>query len=334
MTQVKPTLLTQFRLGKSLAARLAERYTLLGPCSNTGNTENKGNLARPATDLLAEGDAAKVQVVITTGGIGLAQDMVDRLPNLKLVHTLGAGYERVDQAALRARGIALANGRGGNASCVADMAMALLLALSRQLLPADRYVREGRWASLPVHDMDFMPGLGGKRVGIIGLGEIGLRIAKRAEPFEVEIGYFNRSPRRDVAYPYFSDAMRLAEWSDYLVIACPLTEATRGLVDRALLEALGPQGMLVNIGRGAVIDEPALIDALRSGAIAGAGLDVFEREPGINKAFFTLPNAVLTPHLGGCTVRASENLDQILMDNLAALFAGRPLLTAVLQPGV
>lgn len=314
---MKPVVLTQIALGKAVEAQLRERYTLLGP------------YREPAQQLQANGHLDQVRAVITTGGAGLSRELVERMPQLGVVCAYGVGYEKVDVSALKEKGIALTNGRAGNASCVADLAMALLLAVGRDVLVGDRYIREGRWHRVPAAGLEFVPGLGGARLGILGLGDIGQRVATRGLAFEMEVGYHSRTRRAGSALPYFDDVRSLAEWSDYLLVACPLTPATRGMVNREVLEALGPAGFLVNIARGAIIDQAALIQALNSGTIAAAGLDVLDGEPAGAEQFKDIPNVVLTPHLGGCTRAALANIDRMLMENLQSFFAGAPLLTPV-----
>ena len=317
---MKPVVLTQIVPGKAVAAQLRERYTLLGPYRNA------------AEQLEADGQLDQVRAVITTGGGGLSRELIERMPQLGVVCAYGVGYEKVDVSALKERGIALTNGRAGNASCVADLAMALLLAVGRDILVGDRYIREGRWHRVPAADLEFVPGLGGARLGILGLGDIGLRAATRALAFEMEVGYHSRTRRADSALPYFDNVRSLAQWSDYLLVACPLTPATRGMVNREVLEALGPAGFLVNIARGAIVDQAALIQALMSGTIAAAGLDVFDGEPRSADEFKDIPNVVLTPHLGGCTRVALANIDRMLLENLQCFFAGAPLITPVNLP--
>jgi len=313
---VKPAILCLFGPDKKARAKLEVLYRALGPYKDPLNE-------------LPSADAAEVRAVITTGGIGAKKPLLDLLPNLQLVCAYGAGYEGVDLAELKQRRIKLTNAQGGNAPCVADMAMALLLAVALRILPADRMVRDGKWDAVPPRGWPASPGIGGKRLGVVGLGEIGFRIAKRAQPFDLEIAYHNRTKRGDVAYRYFADLREMADWCDYLVVACPLNDSTRHAVNAKVLKALGQSGYLVNIGRGAVIDQPALIDALKNGVIAGAGLDVLEGEPSVPPELAALPNVVLTPHIAAMTVRSVDTLNRLVMENLAALFDGKPLVTPV-----
>ncbi len=313
---MRPTILCLFGPDKKARGQLESLYRVIGPYKD------------PVAEIPAA-DAAEVRAIITTGGIGAKKAILDRLPNLQLVCAYGAGYEGVDLAELKRRGIRLTNAQGGNAPCVADMAMALLLAISLRLIPADRLVRDGKWDAVPPSGWPASPGFGGKRLGIVGLGEIGFRIAKRAQPFDLDIAYHNRTKRGDVGYRYFSDLRTMAEWSDYLIIACPLNDSTRHSVNATVLKALGPSGYLVNIGRGGVIDQPALIAALKAGTIAGAGLDVLDGEPKVPPELAALPNVVLTPHIAAMTVRSVDTLNRLVLENLAALFENRALVTPV-----
>jgi lactate dehydrogenase-like 2-hydroxyacid dehydrogenase len=201
-----------------------------------------------------------------------------------------------------------------------------ILSALRRLPQADRHVRSGRWLAQP---MPLARALRGRRVGILGLGRIGLAIAKRAEPFGMEIGYCNRSPRSDVPYRYLPDAKELAAWADVLVVVTPGGAETRNLVDRAVLDALGPEGTLVNVARGSVVDETALVEALRAGRLGGAALDVFADEPRVPEALLDMDNVVLFPHIGSATAETRRAMAQLTVDNMAAHFDGRGALTPV-----
>ena len=261
--------------------------------------------------------------VLVTLGFPVDAPLLDRLPRLNLVASLGAGYDHVDVAALRTRGIQLCNTPGLTDACVADAAMGLLIAVQRRLVSADRFLRAGKW---PQQRFPLMPRFSGRRLGILGLGRIGLALAKRAAGFDLEIGYHNRRVRAELPFRYFETLEALAAWSDYLVVACPATAETRHRVDAGVLRALGPEGIIVNIARGAVVDEPALIAALESGAIAGAGLDVFEGEPEVPARLVSLENTVLTPHLGGGSRETWAACYAAVVENIEHFFrTGRPL---------
>jgi len=209
---------------------------------------------------------------------------------------------------------------------VADLAIGLMIAVRRNLIAGDAYVRSGDWGRKGM--MPLNSALKGKRLGIAGLGRIGAAIAQRAEPMGLEIGYSARR-RRDVAFHYVPDVRALAAWADILIVVVPGGAETEGLIDRAVLEALGPKGTLINVARGSVVDEPALIEALRSGKLGSAGLDVYLNEPNPDPAFAGLPNVVLHPHHASGTVETRDAMAQLVVDNLAAFFAGKPLLTPV-----
>ncbi|MGO4325762.1 2-hydroxyacid dehydrogenase [Cupriavidus sp. 2TAF22] len=268
---------------------------------------------------------ARVRAVLTIGSVGLTTAEIDAMPALELVCALGAGYENIAVAHARARGITVANGAGTNDSCVADHAMALLLATVRAIPALDQATRAGRWrTALPLR-----PNVSGKRLGILGLGTIGRRIAQRGLGFDLEVGYHNRSPRDDVPYRYFGDVGALAQWADYLVIATPGGGQTRHLVDAGVLARLGPQGFVVNIARGSVLDTAALAAALRAGELGGAGLDVYETEPEPPTELFDCPNVVLTPHVAGWSPEAIDASVRQFVENSRRHFAGEAVLTPV-----
>jgi lactate dehydrogenase-like 2-hydroxyacid dehydrogenase len=250
---------------------------------------------------------------------------MQRMPQLKIVCCFGAGYEGVDLAYTREHGIALTNAPGVNDDTVADHALGLMLALARGYPQLDRAVREGRFASA----RDERPTLSGARLGMLGLGNIGMKIAQRAAAFGMSIAYCTRKPRPDLAWRHYADAIALAQAVDWLVVATPGGAATRHLVNAAVLQALGAKGWLVNISRGSVVDEAALIAALRDGVIAGAGLDVYADEPDINPALLALPNTVFTPHMAGRSPQAQQAQMDLLLANLQACFEGRALPSAV-----
>jgi lactate dehydrogenase-like 2-hydroxyacid dehydrogenase len=265
------------------------------------------------------------RAVLTLGSIGLTAAEIDAMPALELVCAMGAGYENIDIAKCRARGIAVGNGAGTNDSCVADQAMALLLATVRRVPSLDRATRDGIWrTALPLP-----PHLSGKRMGIIGLGTIGRRIAQRGLGFDLDIGYHNRRARTDVPFQYFDSLMSLAQWADYLVVATPGGPETRHMVGTSVLRALGPAGFLVNIARGSVVDTAALAAALRAGELGGAGLDVYESEPAPPVELFDCPNVVLTPHMGGWSPEAVLASVSQFIENARRHFAGEPLVAPV-----
>ncbi|HKS12043.1 MAG TPA: 2-hydroxyacid dehydrogenase [Pseudomonas sp.] len=261
--------------------------------------------------------ADEIDAVLTRGPLGLTADEINALPRLQIICVLGAGYEQVDLAAARARGITVTNGAGANASTVADHAMAMLLGLLRDIPHADASTRRGEW------DRVILPSVSGKRLGIIGLGAVGLAIAKRAAlGFDMTVSYHNRSPREGVGYTWYDSPLGLAEAVDILVVATPGGVGTQGLVDARVLEALGTEGYLVNIARASVVDTGALVAALREGGIAGAALDVFDDEPAVRDDLKALGNTLLTPHVGGLSPEAARDTVGLVLRNLQGFFGG------------
>ena len=271
--------------------------------------------------------APQVRAIAASGESRVGRDLIAQLPALELISVFGVGYDGIDVAAARERGIAVTHTPNVLNDEVADLAIALLLAVARRIPQADRWVREGRWRR--EGPMPLARKLSGGRLGIVGLGRIGQAIAKRAEAFGMSIAYTARSPREGVPYPYLPSAEALAREVDFLVVITPGGAGTRKLIDARVLEALGPQGYLVNVARGSVVDEAALIEALREKRIAGAGLDVFEDEPNVPEALTALDNVVLTPHVGSATWQTRRAMMDLAFGNLQAHFAGRPLLSPV-----
>lgn len=265
------------------------------------------------------GEGARFRAVLTIGSIGLTAGEIAAMPALELVCCLGVGVERVDLDAARARGIVVANGSGTNDDSVADHAFGLLIAAVRGLRRLDRLCREGVWRTALEHP----PGLTGKRLGILGLGGIGMKLARRAEAFEMTVGYHNRRRRDDVPHPWFDSPRALAAWCDILVCAVPGGPATQHLIDGAVLAALGPEGWLVNVGRGSTVDTEALAAALREGRIAGAGLDVYESEPLRPEPLVGLDNVILTPHVAGWSPQATRASLERFVANMEGHFSGR-----------
>ena len=268
---------------------------------------------------------AQVQVVLTVGAVGLTAAEMDRMPQLQLICALGAGYEMVDVAHARQRGVVVANGAGTNDDCVADHALGLLLASVRGIPRLDALTRQGVWREA----IPLPPNVSGRRLGLLGLGTIGRKIARRAEGFDIEVGYHNRSPREGVSYRYFDQLQALAEWADFLVVATPGGAATRHLVNAPVLEALGPRGVLVNIARGSVVDTAALALALREGRLGAAGLDVYESEPQPPADLIELPNVVLTPHVAGWSPEAVQRSVNQFLANVKGHYSGQGVVAPV-----
>jgi lactate dehydrogenase-like 2-hydroxyacid dehydrogenase len=253
-----------------------------------------------------------VVAVLTNGTQGIKAAEMDQLPNLKIIGAFGAGFENIDVKAARAKGIAVTHGPGTNSKAVADHAMALMLAVSRHIVPMHAQVQEGEWS---VSDVRW-PSVYGKRLGIMGLGRIGMEITKRATGFDLEIGYHNRSQRSDVDYPYFDDVPTMAKWCDYLICSSPGGDSTHHAINTEVLENLGPDGVIVNIGRGSIVDTDALVRALVSGTISGAGLDVLEDEPKVPKSIIGLKNLTMTPHIAGNCPEATIAKLELYMQNV------------------
>jgi lactate dehydrogenase-like 2-hydroxyacid dehydrogenase len=270
--------------------------------------------------------AASVDAVVSSGKTGVAAGLLDALPNLKLVAHFGVGYDNVDVEHARKRGVVVTNTPDVLTDCVADLAMALLVDVARGISAGDRYVRAGRWLAAP---MPLATRVSGKRLGILGLGRIGRAIAARAEGFDMEIRYHNRRQVPDSPYRYEHSLADLARWCDFLMLATSGGEATRGIVSGAVIEALGPKGFLVNIARGSVVDQPALVAALRERRIAGAALDVFADEPRVPGELLALDNVVLTPHIASATTETRAAMGQLVLDNLASFFGTGRTLTPV-----
>ncbi|MGJ4954691.1 2-hydroxyacid dehydrogenase [Bradyrhizobium sp. HKCCYLRH2015] len=302
------------RLPKSLTQRFADRFELL----DSGG--------KPAHEVFPADEVARIRALITAGGTPLGAVDMDRLPALGAIVCYGTGYDGVDLKAAAARNIAVAHSPGANAAAVADVAVMLMLASTRRLMVADAYVRDGGWASAkPSPLMKPPPSLAGCKVGVYGMGEIGRKIAARVVAFETEIGYFSRTRYDDLPYQYFPSLEALAEWCTVLMIAVRASAETTHVVNAGLLKRLGPDGHVVNISRGSVIDERALLAALQDGTIAGAGLDVFETEPHAPDELTMLPNVVVTPHIGGNTREAHVAMQACVVANLTAFFAGETL---------
>ncbi len=255
----------------------------------------------------------------------MCNDIIYQLESLKIISAFGVGVDAIDFEATGKAGIKVTNTPDVLNDAVADLAIALILATTRNLVNADKFVREGNWLQGP---LPFGTGLAGKTLGIAGLGRIGEAIVARALPFGLNIAYHNRSPK-DLPYPYHASLEELAAASDILLCMLPGGSATDNLINAAILDALGPTGIFINVGRGNSVDEQALYDSLASGRIAAAGLDVYKNEPNVPAQLLELDNLVLLPHIGSATVETRRAMGQLVIDNLAAYFAGQPLLTEV-----
>lgn len=270
------------------------------------------------------GAAQRYAGAVTMSRHGCAADVMAAISG-GVVACFGVGYDGIDLAAAQAHDVAVSTTPDVLNECVADTAMGLMLAVARGLVQADRFVREGRW-----REGGF--GLGtkvsGKRLGILGLGRIGMAIASRAQGFGMRIRYHGRRPRAGVPYGFEADLKALAAWSDFLMVACQGGDQTRHLVDAGILRALGPEGMVINIARGSVIDEAALARALADGTIAGAGLDVFEREPHVPQSLIDTDRVVLLPHIAASTRETRAAMEALVLQNLQSFFSTGQVLTS------
>ncbi|MFO1070620.1 MAG: 2-hydroxyacid dehydrogenase [Geminicoccaceae bacterium] len=266
----------------------------------------------------------RIRAAVSTGEKGLTAAQIAKLPRLEIVSCFGVGIDAIDRKACAARNIPITNTPDVLTDEVADMGLVLLLSLLRDIPGGDRHVRSGQWLK---GAMPLTTCARGKKLGILGLGRIGKALARRAEVIGMQVAYHGRARQADVAYPYFDSLVGLAKDSDVLALCCPGGAETRGLVDAAVLEALGPEGYLVNVARGSVCDEPAVVDALVNRKIKAAALDVFADEPRVPQALLGLDNVILQPHAASATVETRDAMAQLVVDNLAAHFAGKPLLT-------
>ncbi|PKU71230.1 Hydroxyphenylpyruvate reductase [Dendrobium catenatum] len=297
-------------------------------------------------------NSPSIRALVGNSAVGADADIIDALPQLEIVVLYSVGFDKVDLAKCRSRGIRVTNTPDVLTDDVADLAIALSIATMRKICSADRYLRSAAWKTkgqyvftsktMPIVDVE-MPlnkdemsrrhkGVifSGKTVGIIGLGRIGSAIAKRAEAFGCFICYHSRTEKANTTYKYYPDIISLAKECDVLVVACPLIAETQHIVDRKVIDALGSNGVLINIGRGSHVDEAELISALVEGRLGGAGLDVFEYEPHVPGILFSLDNVVLTPHVGSATVETRRAMADLVLRNLEAHVMNNPLLTPVL----
>ncbi|TCS66498.1 lactate dehydrogenase-like 2-hydroxyacid dehydrogenase [Primorskyibacter sedentarius] len=296
-------------------AQLEEAYTL-----------HRYDEAEDKAGFLAE-HGPKCRAIVTNGHETLTRQMVEAMPNLGIVACSSAGYEAIDVDALTDNSVKLTNTSPALCDDVADTAVMLMLAARRGLIDAHAYTSSGDWGRKGMFPLQHA--IKGARLGIVGMGTIGQAIAARCAVMGMDIAYFGRRKKPGIDYPYVADLTALAAQSDVLVLAIAGGDATRGLVDAAALDALGPDGLLVNIARGTVVDEAAMIDALKSGRLGRAALDVYLNEPEPDPALTCLPNVTLYPHHASGTVETRDAMAQMVVDNLAEFYANRPLLSAV-----
>ena len=292
--------------------------------------ESEYNVIRlwEANDPVAEIERHRhdVQAILSTyNSSGVSERLMSALPNLEVIAQFGVGYDNIDLQAAHARGIAVTNTPDVLTDDTADVALFLMLNVARRAVEADMFVRVGRWKS---GAMPLSTSISEKTVGVVGLGNIGKAIAQRAAAFNTTVVYHSRS-EKDVPYKYYSDLGEMAQDCDFLILACAGGPETENLIDYKILEKLGPNGFLINIARGSVVNEEDLLIALRNQAIAGAGLDVFAHEPDVPEELLKMDNVVLSPHVGSATVETRSKMGQLVIDNLNAHFEGQSLLSPV-----
>ncbi|MBI1776164.1 MAG: 2-hydroxyacid dehydrogenase [Proteobacteria bacterium] len=317
MTQKPPLLINNPVAYTGTMQTLDEEFTL----HRLWKAKDKLTLARSVADAC--------RVIVTPGHDEVPAELLDAAPKLGLVACFGVGYDAIDVPMLTKRGIRVTNTPDVLTEEVADLALALLLAITRRVVKADRYVRSGDWEAKG--NMDLTPSLtGGKTVGIVGLGRIGKAIAKRCAAFNLTVVYHGRQAQNDVPYRHYPDLVAMSREVDFLILSCPGGAATRHIVNAAVLAALGPKGILVNVSRGSVVDEAALAPALVSGRLGGAALDVFHKEPCRPFALSELTeNVVLSPHQASATHETRGAMGRVMIDNIKAFLAGKTLLTPV-----
>ena len=268
----------------------------------------------------------RIRGIQSFGPYGVDAKLIDALPRIEIVANVGVGVDAIDLDAAKRRGVIVTNTPEVLNDCVADLAMGLTIATLRRMIPADRHVRAGNW---PQGSMPFARRVSGKTMGILGFGRIGKAIARRAEAFDMRIVYHGRKPQADVTYKYYPKLVDMARDCAVLMVICAGGAATYHVVNAEVLAALGPEGTLINVARGSVVDEPALVKALADGTLGAAGLDVFEAEPRVPEAFWTMDNVVLQPHMASATHETRKAMGDLAVDNLRAHFAGKPVLTPV-----
>jgi hydroxypyruvate reductase len=311
------TVLQTGRLLPSLEQALAAEYdiTLLPPAAEV-----------PA---FLAGQGARFEAAVTSSKIGADAALIAGLPNLKAIAHFGVGYDSVDVGAAARHGVPVSNTPDVLNDCVADIAIGLLIDAARGMSASERFVRRGDWLKGP---FPLTTRVSGKKLGIVGLGRIGQTIAKRAAGFDMDIRYHSRNPVKGVAWAYEPSLKALAQWCDFLMVVVSGGAATRHLVTAEILDALGPKGFIINVSRGTVIDEAALVKALQDKRIAGAGLDVFDDEPKVPEALFKLDNVVLLPHVASGTHETRQAMADVVLANLRSFFSEGRLVTPVPAP--
>jgi lactate dehydrogenase-like 2-hydroxyacid dehydrogenase len=274
--------------------------------------------------------APQIRGIAASGESKVPASLIAQLPALEIISVFGVGYDGVDVAAAKARNVMVTHTPKVLNDDVADLAIGLMLSAARQLPAADRYVKDGKWTSGP---MPLARKVSGARIGIVGIGRIGQAIAQRALAFNMTVSYTARSKRAELPYTFYPTPAELAAHCDYLVLITPGGAGTNKLINAEVLKALGPEGILVNVARGSVVDQEALIHALQNGVIAGAGLDVFENEPNVPEALRAIPHVVLAPHIGSATRQTRQAMADLAFNNLKSHFDGKPVHSPVPECG-
>jgi lactate dehydrogenase-like 2-hydroxyacid dehydrogenase len=313
----RPVLLQALPLLPSLERKLAETYTM-----------HKLPAEAAARAAFLASHAGEIDGLVTSANHGAGAALIDALPKLRVISSFGVGLDKLDLAHAARRGVPVGYTPDVLNDCVADMAFALLLAIARRVPEGDRYVRAGQWGAPGAAGFPLGRQVSGARLGILGLGRIGRTIARRASGFDMDVRYHSRRPVEGVGWKHEANLLELARWCDFLVVITAGGPETKHLVNDTVLDALGSKGYVVNVARGSVIDEAALLRALQQKRIAGAGLDVFEYEPKVPAEFYTLDNVVMVPHVASATVQTREAMAQRVLDNLAAFFAGEAMPSA------
>ena len=311
---MKPELLLVCSLYEGTERRLDELYAV----HRLWEAKDQAALLREVRD--------RVRAISTMGAVGCKADLMDALPKTEIIACFGVGVDAIDLKAAKERKIAVTNTPDVLTECVADLGMSLLLATAREIPQGDRYVREGKWLKGNYH---LCQHVGSRTLGIVGFGRIGQAVAKRAEAFGIKVVYHSRHKNPATSHRYYDSVKAMAADVDYLMLTLPGGAETRHLVNAEVMNALGPEGTLINMARGSIVDERALVQALKSGTLGAAALDVFEAEPKVPEELLAMDNVVLQPHQGSATHDTRAAMGQLVIDNLEAHFAGKPLLTRV-----
>lgn len=312
-------------MDRTMTIEILQTHKLLASCEKALAERYTVHKLHEAADKDALIAGIKDSVRGIAGG-NVGPELMDKLPKLEIIANFGVGYDSINTAAARERNIRVTNTPNVLNDAMAEITIGLMVSLARRLPQGDQYVRQGKWpgGSFPLQNE-----LNGKTVGILGLGRIGKEIAVRAQAMKMRVVYHGRHRQTDEPYIYYDKLVDMARDADWLVLIAPGGKSTDKIVNREVLTALGPEGFLVNMGRGTLVDEPVLVEMLQKGGIAGAALDVFDKEPGVPEALFGLDNVVLSPHQGSATHQTRYKMGALVVQNLEAHFRGEPLPSAV-----